>query len=394
MEIRLDHLEASWKDFRLTVNTVIPGGKLTALLGPSGAGKSTLLHLITGFLKPERGRILAGGRDITGLPPHKRKVGLVFQDYALFPHLTVRDNIAYGAGRGKDSRDTRNQRISELASLLELIPLLNRKPATLSGGERQRTALGRALASSPDLLLLDEPFSALDPSLRGTLREELLKVQRKTGVTTLLVTHDQNEALSMADHLLLFHNGQIVEEGSPERLYGAPEHPFTARFLGTGNFIPLGGGESLFFRPEDLVREGEPRRHGVTEKRNDVGGEERVIPRGGRVARSRGIHGYRVGRRRGCPLIVTDCHRFYKDRVGEPQRHGDTEGRGERIFSGTVQEIRFFGDRSMVTVLSDSGDAILWQTTGREAPKSGERIRLVLKEGYGRRLTVPQPPRG
>ena len=216
-------------------------GGVTALIGPSGSGKSTLVGLIAGLLTPAAGRILFAGRDITGVPPERRGVGVVFQSYALFPHLAVRDNIAFGltTGRGRLPRHEVAPRVGELAALCGLAPLLDRRPAELSGGERQRVALARALAPRPALLLLDEPLSALDASLRRQLRAELAALLRQLGTTVLYVTHDQEEAMMLADRLVVLDRGRVVQAGPPLELYRRPSHPFVASFLGEANLLPV-----------------------------------------------------------------------------------------------------------------------------------------------------------
>jgi len=231
--------------FRLNVTATFPAGKLTVILGPSGSGKTTLLDLAAGFLIPDVGTILEGSRDVTKLSADKRLVGVVFQDHALFPHLTVRNNVAYGPrvrGMGK-------KQAAQIAdSYLEMTRIsryADKMPSSLSGGEKQRVALARALAIEPEILLLDEPFSSLDASLRRSMRQEVKKIQQKTGITAVLVTHDQEEALSMADVLAIMHEGRIVQMGKPVDLWKHPKNLFTAGFIGRStrlkirNIIPV-----------------------------------------------------------------------------------------------------------------------------------------------------------
>jgi ABC-type sugar transport system ATPase subunit len=223
------------------VSFALPDGGITVAVGPSGSGKSTLVALVAGLLAPGEGRILFGGHDVTGVPPERRNVGVVFQHYALFPHLSVADNIAFGlTTRGRRlPRQAVAARVEELGVLLGLVPLLGRRPAELSGGERQRVALARALAPRPALLLLDEPLSALDAALRRQLRAQLAVLLRRLGTTVLYVTHDQEEAMMLADHLVVLERGRVVGAGPPLDLYRRPAHPFVASFLGEANLLPL-----------------------------------------------------------------------------------------------------------------------------------------------------------
>jgi iron(III) transport system ATP-binding protein len=211
-------------------------GELVALLGPSGCGKTTLLRLVAGFERPDAGEIRLLDRTVAGgttwLPPEKRRVGMVFQDYALFPHLTVTENVGFGV-----SRRQRARRVPELLEIVGLELLGHRLPHELSGGQQQRVALARALAPSPEIVLLDEPWSNIDPLLRGTIRDELAAILRGIGVTVVLVTHDREEAFSLADRIALMRDGTIVQEGSPEELYLAPADRWTAEFVGAGNFL-------------------------------------------------------------------------------------------------------------------------------------------------------------
>jgi len=219
-------------DFHLEAHLSFPAGKLTVILGPSGCGKSTLLDLAAGFLLPEAGRIFEGKWDVTSLAPEKRRVGVVFQDYALFPNLSVLDNVAFGPRvRGKTRKEA-HRVASQYLELCHMSPLSDRKPSSLSGGERQRVSLARALAINPELLLLDEPFCSLDAALRRELRREVRRIQKETGITTILVTHDQDEAFSLADHLAVMRDGYIVQSGKPMDIWKNPVDLSTALFLG------------------------------------------------------------------------------------------------------------------------------------------------------------------
>lgn len=212
-------------------------GEFVSLLGPSGCGKTTTLRIIAGFAAPSKGRVLVGGRDITHLPPNKRNVGLIFQNYALWPHMTVFENIAYGLRLRRLKKDEVEQKVLEVTSMLDLSGLENRYPRELSGGQQQRVAVGRIAALNLDVYLMDEPLSNLDKKLRVRMRVELVNLQKKLGVTTIYVTHDQEEALSMSDKIVLMNKGKIVQIGSPEEIYENPQHEFVADFIGTVNTL-------------------------------------------------------------------------------------------------------------------------------------------------------------
>ncbi len=219
------------------VSFVAPEGKVTSLLGPSGSGKSTLLRLIAGLEEPSSGQISIDGKDVTRVPVKQREVGFVFQSYALFRHMTVRDNIAFGMEIRKAEKATIDARVKELLGLVQLDGYEGRFPSQLSGGQRQRIALARALATQPKVLLLDEPFGALDAQVRVELREWLVEFHEKTGVTTLLVTHDQEEALELSQHVVLLNSGVVAQAGAPHELYDHPASPFVASFLGGANVL-------------------------------------------------------------------------------------------------------------------------------------------------------------
>ena len=218
-------------------NFEIPDGQLVGLLGPSGCGKSTTLNLISGLEIPSEGRILFGDRDVTKLPPEDRGVGLVFQNYALYPHLTVEENIIFPLqnlkGKQKMAKETMHQKAVEMAKLVQIDQLMERKPKELSGGQQQRVAIARALVKIPNVLLLDEPLSNLDARLRLQTREELRRIQRDTGVTTIFVTHDQEEAMSISDLIIVMKDGVIQQIGKPQDVYDDPVNLFVAQFLGT-----------------------------------------------------------------------------------------------------------------------------------------------------------------
>ena len=247
MKVVLEHLTKKFpsrnkkdKSEVVAVNDMsfeIPDGKLVGLLGPSGCGKSTVLNLICGLETPTGGKIFFGGDDVTALPPEKRGVGLVFQNYALYPHLTVRQNILFPLqnlrGEAKMTKEAMEEKMLAAAKLVQIEQLLERKPSEMSGGQQQRVAIARALVKTPRVLLLDEPLSNLDARLRLQTREEIRRIQRETGVTTVFVTHDQEEAMSISDVIVVMKDGVLQQTGKPQEVYNDPDNLFVARFLGT-----------------------------------------------------------------------------------------------------------------------------------------------------------------
>ena len=238
------------------LSVTIGSGRLVGFLGPSGCGKSTSLFLLAGIYEPSGGRILFDGRDVSDLPPEKRGVGMVFQNYALYPHLTVRDNIAFPLVNSKQLKAALRreaeaeqrpfkqhvaQRVLEAAALVEITEYLDRRPAELSGGQQQRVAIARALVKKPSLLLLDEPLSNLDARLRLQTREEIRRIQKETGITTVFVTHDQEEALHICDEIVILKDGVLQQQGAPQAVYDRPANQFVASFLGAPPMNLLGG---------------------------------------------------------------------------------------------------------------------------------------------------------
>ena len=239
----------------------IPDGKLIGLLGPSGCGKSTTLNLLSGLQSPTSGRIFFGEEDVTDLPPQNRGVGLVFQNYALYPHLTVRQNILFPLqnlkGKDKPSKEDMERRALEAAKLVQLGDLMERKPAELSGGQQQRVAIARALVKMPRILLLDEPLSNLDARLRLQTREEIRRIQRETQITTIFVTHDQEEAMSISDQIVVMKDGIIQQIGQPQKVYDDPINLFVAKFLGTPPINVFSGevkDQRLFIGGADVLK--------------------------------------------------------------------------------------------------------------------------------------------
>lgn len=220
------------------INLEVNRGEFVTLLGPSGCGKTTTLNMIAGFFPPNRGDIVLDGKSLTDVPPFHRDIGIVFQDYALFPHLTVEENIAFGLRMRKVPKADIARRVTEVLELVKMSGFDARRPSQLSGGQKQRVALARALVIRPSILLLDEPLSNLDLKLREELRIEIMALQRQLGITTIFVTHDQSEALVMSDRVALMNNGRIEQLGTPTAVYERPETRFVAKFVGSMNFIP------------------------------------------------------------------------------------------------------------------------------------------------------------
>jgi len=242
MEVRVENLRKSYGKVEALrdVSLSFVDGGLTAILGPSGCGKTTLLRCIAGFLEPDEGAIYFGRDNVTGLPPQKRGTAMVFQNYALWPHMSVFDNVAYGLRLQGVPRDKIRQRVVEVLEMVEMMvapDILERKPTALSGGQQQRIALARALVVQPKVLLLDEPLSNLDAKVRQRLRVEVRRLQRRVGITTIYVTHDQEEALSMADQVVVMDSGIVRQIGTPEEIYRSPTTAFVAEFLGVTNVL-------------------------------------------------------------------------------------------------------------------------------------------------------------
>jgi spermidine/putrescine transport system ATP-binding protein len=238
--VELEQVTKFFGDFKAVdnVSLEVKAGTFVALLGSSGAGKSTVLRMIGGFELPDSGAIRIGGEDVTDLPPYRRDVNTVFQNYALFPHMTVADNVAYGLRQDRVGREERTRRVRQALEMVQMRKLSHRKPSQLSGGQQQRVALARALVKRPSVLLLDEPLGALDRKLRQQMQVELKLLQHQLGITFVFVTHDQEEALAMSDMIAVMREGRIDQIGTPTELYDRPQTAFVAGFIGSQNFIP------------------------------------------------------------------------------------------------------------------------------------------------------------
>jgi sn-glycerol 3-phosphate transport system ATP-binding protein len=256
--IAVRHVGKAWGATRAVddVSFEVAEGTLAVLLGPSGCGKSTTLRLIAGLEHVSAGQVFIGGRDVTALPPVQRNIAMVFQSYALFPHLTVAENLVFGLRVRRVRAAERTERLARVAELLGLQALLARKPSQLSGGQQQRVALGRAIIAERRVCLMDEPLSNLDAQLRGDMRREIRALQQKLGMTMVYVTHDQVEAMTMADHVILLRNGRVEQDAPPAELYARPATTFAARFVGTPpmNLLRLDDvrGRLIGVRPEDI----------------------------------------------------------------------------------------------------------------------------------------------
>lgn len=240
IDVRYDKKKLVLKGLNLNVKE----GELVSLLGPSGCGKTTTLRVVAGFIEPQNGVFSVGGDDLTKVPVHKRNFGIVFQSYALFPHLSVYDNVAFGLKMRKRKTEEIDQKVKEILEICGLTEFKSRFPQQMSGGQRQRVALARALVIEPKLLLLDEPLSNLDAKLRINMRMEIKRIQKKLGITTLFVTHDQEECFSISDKVAVMNQGVIEQFDTPEQIYQRPETEFVARFIGFENFLPLKKGKN------------------------------------------------------------------------------------------------------------------------------------------------------
>ena len=266
-KIVLKGLKKSYADFSVALSFNVYEGEFLSLLGPSGSGKTTTLHLIAGFVTPDSGSIIKDGADITNLPPEKRNIGIVFQDYALFPYLNVFSNIAFGLKvKGRTNAEIRDL-VENIARTLEIEKLLRKSPDKLSGGEKQRVALARAMIVKPDVLLMDEPLASLDAKIRERLREDLKSFHKKFGITIIYVTHDQTEAMYLSERIVLLNQGRVEQIGNAIDIYYHPQTEFVRDFVGKINHVKLKG-RDVFVRPEDI---------GISKMKGDIKGRIKEI---------------------------------------------------------------------------------------------------------------------
>jgi spermidine/putrescine transport system ATP-binding protein len=349
--IRLDQLAKSYGGVPAVtgIDLDIGAGEFYSLLGPSGCGKTTTLRMIAGFEKPDAGRIELDGRDVVGDPPNRRPVNTVFQTYALFPFMTVWDNVAFGLKYKKASRDETKRRVGEALELVRMSDFAIRRPAQLSGGQQQRVALARALVLRPRVLLLDEPLGALDAKLRKQLQLELRAVQREVGITFVYVTHDQEEALTMSDQIAVLAEGRVEQVGPPQEIYSAPATTFVAGFLGAANIfeadvLEAGGGSAVC---------------SALDTRLGAAIEN--------TAES-AIHGQAA--------IVIRPERIALHNVGEPI------GPGRNVISGTVSQVVYLGNCTQVHVDVGAPAALIVEVPNHAGPSSvthepGEKVNCV-----------------
>jgi len=317
--VELEQLTKHYADFAAVdgVDLRIPQGEFAVLLGPSGCGKTTTLRLIAGLIEASAGRIRIGGRDVTHWPPYRRNLGIVFQNYALFPHLSVHENVAFGLRRRRVAEAEIRSRVTEALALVQLESFAERMPRQLSGGQQQRVAIARALVIRPDVLLLDEPLSNLDAKLRHSVRQEIRNLQQMLKITTIHVTHDQEEAMSLGDRLVVMNRGRVQQIGTPRELYRAPANLFVAAFIGSGNFLE------------------------------------------GKTDASRGLFVARSGIALACRDLPAEAEIL----LVRPEAVKLTNGsrRGVNVVTGTVETVSFLGSQSEVTVRLGLGEHLVAQ---------------------------------
>ena len=333
------------------VDLEIRRGEFFSLLGPSGCGKTTTLRMIAGFEEPTRGRVLLYGQDVTGVPPYRRDVNMVFQSYALFPHMTVQDNVAFGLRRKGVGKAESAKRAAEMLELVELTGKGDSRPRELSGGQQQRVALARALVNHPRALLLDEPLGALDLKLRQAMQIELKRIQRDVGITFVYVTHDQNEALTMSDRLAVMNDGRIEQEGRPQEIYEQPATRFVAGFIGTSNLL---SGRVGRVSDGQAVIEVSPDERIVLPLRRASGPQDRAVGSGDEVELTV----------RPEKIVIT----------------GNPPGTDGSVLRGTVTEVVYLGTSTNFSVTTTTGaDMVVFQqnsASGQSQPARGETVWL------------------
>jgi putative spermidine/putrescine transport system ATP-binding protein len=324
------------------VDVHVAQGHLLSLLGPSGCGKTTLLRMIAGLEEPDAGTLAIGGEDITHVPVNQRGIGMVFQSYALFPNMTAAENIGYGLRLRRWSKDRIASRVGEMVDLIQIGDAAKRYPHQMSGGQQQRVALARALAIEPRVLLLDEPLSALDAQVRVALREGIRTIQQQLGITSVYVTHDQEEALSISDEVVVMRAGRIEQAGPPEELYGRPATPFVASFVGAANRLPA----TVTDRASGLVRWGS-----AVLRMADLG----------------------KGATLDHILVVVRPERIGVTRLAD----GDTSSPDVGSVDGVVEQRLFLGAASRLRVRTAAGDVVADAPTDQVPPERGDRVRLT-----------------
>jgi len=309
------------------VDLAIAKGEFFTLLGSSGCGKTTLLRAIAGFVEPDAGDVVIGGASVLPLPPYRRPVNMMFQSYALFPHMTVEDNIGFGLAREGRDRATIAARVADALDLMQMRPLARRKPHQLSGGQKQRVALARALIKQPQVLLLDEPLSALDKRLRESTQFELMNIQRQTGITFIMVTHDQQEAMTMSSRIAVMSAGRVVQIGTPEEIYEQPRTRFVADFIGTANMF-------------------EGRLTEATAERSAIDCDGLPCP----------LIGPRTAYSPGARLVAAVRPEHIRIRAADAGAGAGAGGRNR--FDGRIASVVFLGDRRLYHVRLDAGPVV------------------------------------
>jgi ABC-type Fe3+/spermidine/putrescine transport system ATPase subunit len=378
MSLFLDKVRKRFPEFLLDVSLSAERGTLLALLGPSGCGKTTTLNIIAGFIEPESGSIALDGRSIVGLAPHMRGIGLVFQDYALFPNMDVRGNIAFGLEARGRGRAEVARRVGELLRLAQLDGYERRKVTELSGGEQQRVALARALAPEPGLLLLDEPLSALDARLRKELRVEIRRIQRELGVTTVYVTHDQEEALAIADRVVVMRGGKVEQAGTPFEIYHRPVNGFVAGFVGISNRVSgrvtgRRGGALTIEGPEGIFR---ARLRGASEASAVLAGTVGPALAGTEGPALAGTTGPVLTGTAGPVLTGTEVILVFRPEKCAVARAGrPPASRGANVIEGKVASCEYLGDSTLIEVRSGGGSYGV-KVPGFAACGIGERVNV------------------
>jgi putrescine transport system ATP-binding protein len=338
--IRIEGVSKSFGHFEAVkgVSLDIANGEIFSLLGGSGCGKTTLLRMLAGFEAPTTGRIWIDGQDMAGVPPYDRPVHMMFQSYALFPHMTVAANVGYGLKHERISREARQARVAEMLDLVQLTPFAARKPHQISGGQRQRVALARALARQPKLLLLDEPLAALDKKLREHTQFELMSIQERTGVTFIVVTHDQEEAMTLSDRIAVMDRGQVKQVGSPTEIYEFPRSRFVAGFIGA-------------------ITSFEAQVVSVAGDRAQV-----EVPQLGGTFTARAVPGLGTGQ------AVTLAIRPEKLRISRVRPEG------ENVLQGQVKDLAYFGKDSLYRVSLPSGALVSVHAVNAARGDAGDRV--------------------